>query len=187
MPRRKRQANSDLGEFLWYGFWILAFGLLSNVPWLKAVAYLLVGIVIVILAWRAVRYFRITRPLSISQVDSMSGVEFERFIAKLLTHQGYVVKRIGGLDDFGVDLIASRGDRTHAIQVKRWSQPVTIEAVRAAIAGMNFHRCDRAVVITNSEFTKPAKDLARGTNCRLIDREMLAEEIRAWQEKERAG
>jgi restriction system protein len=117
----------------------------------------------------------------------MSGVEFERFVAKLLTHQGYVVKRIGGLDDFGVNLIASRGDRRHAIQVKRWNQPVTIEAVRAAIAGMNFHRCDRAVVITNSDFTKPAKDLAQGTNCRLIDREMLAEEIKAWQEKDKAS
>lgn len=172
------KSKSDLGEFLANSLIIIIAGYFSSISWLRSLATLLLLAGLMIIVWRLVRYFKITRPLNIYGVDQMSGVEFERFIEHLLKSQGYEVKRIGGYDDFGVDLIASRGGRRHAIQVKRWNQPVTIEAVRAAIAGMSFHNCDRAVVITNSSFTKPAKDLAAGTNCRLIDRNGLAEQIR---------
>lgn len=177
--RRTRKARSDFSELLFNSAVIVVVAFFSKVPWLRSLAILLIAVGLLLIIWRLVRYFRINRPLNIYGVDQMSGVEFERFIEDLLRSQGYEVKRIGGYDDFGVDLIASRLGRRHAIQVKRWNQPVTIEAVRAAIAGMTFHKCDRAVVITNNYFTKPARELAAGTNCRLIDRKSLAAQIKA--------
>ncbi|MCL4257872.1 MAG: restriction endonuclease [Anaerolineales bacterium] len=175
--RRKRRRKSDLGEVVVNGLVIIAIGLASQTPWLRslAIALILIGALFILL--RIVRYFKVTRPLNIYGVDEMSGVEFERFIEHLLKSQGYEVKRIGGYEDYGVDLIASRGGRKHAIQVKRWNQRVHIEAVRAAVAGMTFHKCDRAVVITNNYFTRPAKELAAGTQCKLIDRDALAQQI----------
>lgn len=184
MPRRKRN-TSDAAELVWNMAWLILLGLFGTLPWLRSLAYVLIGAGVVVVIWRLVRYFKFTRPLNIAQVDEMSGPEFERFIAKLLAYQGYEVRRIGGLDDYGVDLIASRGGRKHAIQAKRWKQPVSIEAVRAAIAGMAYHHCDRAVVITSSHFTKPAKELAKGTQCLLIDRQQLALEIGKWQQAQK--
>lgn len=177
--RRRRKAKSDLPELLWNVIFIIGVGFASNIPWLRGLAFILIAVGALFIAWRLIRYFKITRPLNIHGVDEMSGPEFERFVAKLLSRQDYEVRQIGGYDDYGVDLIASRGGRSHAIQVKRWKQLVGVDAVRAAVAGMALHKCDRAVVITNSKFTWRAQKLAKANNCKLIDRNVLAEQIRA--------
>ncbi|MCW5873213.1 MAG: restriction endonuclease [Anaerolineales bacterium] len=176
--RSRRRNKSAFSELLWDGLLIVALGFASNTPWLKSIAILILALGFIYIGWRLFRYFRITRPLDIHGVDEMSGTEFERFVAHLLKSQGYSVEHIGGYDDFGVDLIASRGGRKHAIQVKRWKQPVGVDAIRAAVAGMAFHKCDRAVVITNSKFSWRAQKLAEANNCKLIDRTVLAEQIR---------
>ena len=117
-------------------------------------------------------------PLLISGVDKMSGIEFEHFIAGLLRKQGYQVREIGGYEDFGVDLIASRGQHRYAVQIKRWNQEVGVDAVRSAVTGVKFHKCTKAVVITNHYFTKRAKSLAEANDCKLIDRDELANQLR---------
>ncbi|MEX1248311.1 MAG: restriction endonuclease [Anaerolineales bacterium] len=118
------------------------------------------------------------RPLHISGVDDMSGTEFEHFIAKLLRKQGYQVQEIGGFEDYGIDLIASRGEQKYAVQAKRWSSEVGVDAVRAAVTGVKYHGCTKAVVITNNYFSQRAIALADVNDCKLINRDELASEIR---------
>jgi restriction system protein len=113
----------------------------------------------------------------------MAGKEFETYVAWLLRRQGYRVEEIGGYEDMGVDLVATntKGIR-HAIQVKCWNaREVDMNAVRAAIAGVAIHNCQRAVVITNNYFTRKAKELAEANNCKLIDRDTLADQINRLQ------
>lgn len=144
----------------------------------QAVTYVLLGLILVGGLWlyfseRSKRF----RAIKIANVDSMSGVEFEIYLKKLLNSRGYSVSIIGGSGDLGVDLIASRSAERVAIQVKRYSGAVSRRAISDAVAGMQHYRCNRAMVIASSHFTPGALTLARSTNCTLIDRDTLAEWI----------
>lgn len=137
------------------------------------------GVILLFFLMKHLANWKKMRPLHISGVDKMSGTEFEHFIAKLLRKQGYQVREIGGYEDYGVDLIASRDSHRYAVQIKRWNQEVGVNAVRSAVAGVKFHKCTKAVVITNHYFTKRAKSLAEANGCKLIDRDELANQLRA--------
>ncbi|MFZ2494887.1 MAG: restriction endonuclease [Candidatus Saccharimonadales bacterium] len=80
---------------------------------------------------------------------------------------------LGGSGDGGVDLVAQLGMEKYAIQVKRYSKPISRNAVSDAVAGKSLHRCKHAMVITNSYFTPKARDYARRTNCQVIDGKVL--------------
>ena len=77
----------------------------------------------------------------------------------------------------GVDVIASKGAEKYAIQVKRYSKPVSRTAVSDAVAGKAYHGCTAAMVVTNNYFTAGARALARSTNCQLVDRDTLTKWI----------
>ena len=108
-----------------------------------------------------------------SQIDNMSGLEFEHFVARLLPSQGYRHIRFTEHYDFGVDIIAEKAGLLWGIQVKRLSSQVKMAAVRQAVTALKHYRCDRAMVITNSDFSSSAKELAISNNCLLIDRQEL--------------
>ena len=119
------------------------------------------------------------RFLSLRLVDlhSIKPGAFEEYVAQLLDHRGYKTKVVGQAGDMGVDVIASKGPEKYAVQVKRYSKPVSRTAVSDAVAGKVYHGCNRAMVVTNNYFTKGARALARSTNCQLVDRDTLGEWI----------
>jgi HJR/Mrr/RecB family endonuclease len=117
------------------------------------------------------------RAIQIANIDSMTGMEFERYLRKLLTSQGYSVSITPGSGDLGVDLIAARGVDRIAIQVKRYNSKVSRRAISDAVAGMHHYKCNQAMVITNNTFTPGALTLARSTGCALIDRNTLSQWI----------
>ncbi|HEV2045853.1 MAG TPA: restriction endonuclease [Chthoniobacterales bacterium] len=141
----------------------------------QPVTYVSLGLILVVGLWLyfAERNKRF-RAIRIANIDSMTGIEFEAYLKKLLSSQGYSVTIIGGSGDLGVDLIASRGAERIAIQVKRYNSRISRRAISDAVAGMQHYRCNRAMVITNSHFTPGALMLARSTNCSLVDRDVLA-------------
>jgi restriction system protein len=104
----------------------------------------------------------------------MTGIDFEWYLQKLLTSQGYNVRTTPASGDFGVDLVASRNCDNIAIQVKRYNTKVSRRAISDAVAGMQHYRCNKAMVITNNYFTPGAITLARSTGCMLADRDTLA-------------
>lgn len=100
----------------------------------------------------------------------MNGHEYEYQVAKYLRGHGYTgVTVTKGSGDFGVDVIAHKGGHKYAVQCKYYSNPVGLSAVQEAVAGMTYYKCDRAMVVTNSTFTKAARDLARANNVLLLD------------------
>jgi restriction system protein len=108
-----------------------------------------------------------------SVIDIMSGVEFERYIAKLLPRQGYSHIKFTEYYDFGVDIIADKASEKWGIQVKRYNTPVKMSAIRQAVAALKHYDCDRAMVITNNSFSSSAQELAKSNNCLLIDGQQL--------------
>lgn len=110
---------------------------------------------------------------TLKEIDKMKGLDFEVFIGELLTQHGYKTQNIKGSGDFGVDVIAEKGNTKYAVQVKRYKSNVSRTAVSDAVAGKFHWDCEKAWVITNSYFTSDAKLLAKSTDCKLTDRDEL--------------
>ena len=117
---------------------------------------------------------RIITNLRLSGVDTMDGLVFEKYVAKLLKQQGYSNISLTEQYDYGVDIIATRNGIRWGIQVKRYSGLVKADAVRQVVTGLRVYGCDRAMVITNSVFSRVAVQLADSNECVLVGRKELA-------------
>lgn len=108
----------------------------------------------------------------------MTGFEYEKFCAKELKRKGfYDIKVTRKSGDQGVDIIASKLGSRYAIQCKCYSYPIGNKAVQQVYAGARYYHCEKALVISNSTFTKSAKELADATGVILwenIGREYVA-------------
>ncbi len=82
---------------------------------------------------------------------------------------GFTIQRTKIVGDQGVDLIAIKDDRKIAIQCKYYTNSVGNKAVQEIIAGADFYGCPEKAVITNSYFTKSAKQLAASLNVILVE------------------
>lgn len=111
---------------------------------------------------------------STSDIDSLSWREFEYYVADKLKARGYTNVHLTEHYDLGIDVIATKDGVVWGVQIKHYSNAVSIEAVRQAVAGLKVYGCDRAMVVTNNFFTSPAKELAKSNNCVLIDRQEIA-------------
>ncbi|MDB5334635.1 MAG: hypothetical protein JWN70_254 [Planctomycetaceae bacterium] len=102
--------------------------------------------------------------------STLRGCDFELFLKDVFEELGFNVRTTKISGDQGVDLVASKGQVRIAIQAKGWANNVSNSAVQAVVAGKLHYDCTSCVVITNSSYTRSARELARSTNCRLIDR-----------------
>ena len=123
----------------------------------------------------------LARAITLAGVDTMTGREFERYIERVMSDRGYSVSLTPASNDFGVDIVADMNGVKHAVQVKRRKSKITGAAVSAAVAGKAYYGCEKAMVVTNSEFTEPATQLARANGCILINRTELAQWIIDYQ------
>jgi hypothetical protein len=103
----------------------------------------------------------------------LRGAEFEGFLAEVFETLGFSVQTTKASGDQGVDLIVVKGDNRLAIQAKGYEGSVGNTAVQEAFSGMTFYGCNSCVVITNSEFTRGAYELAKGTGCYLVDGQLI--------------
>jgi restriction system protein len=116
---------------------------------------------------------RVLRLLDMAAVDTMPGLEFEKWVGVQLQARGYQV-RLTPINDYGVDIVAKKEGIKTAVQVKRYRKVLDQKPVREAVAGMMHYKCSRSMVVTNSHFTEAAKVLAKSNHCELIDRPRLA-------------
>ncbi len=112
--------------------------------------------------------------ISISKIDSLDGEDFEDFLYYLLRDKGFKVERTKRSHDYGADLIVSSKHETIAIQCKLYyRKSVSNSAIQEASSAREYYGTTKAVVITNSYFTKPAEILATKIGVKLINREGL--------------
>lgn len=109
----------------------------------------------------------------------LTGVPFEQFLVAVFWEHGYQVSTTKTSGDQGIDLILSHGPRRIAVQAKGYvGGTVGNGAVQEAHTGKFFYNCHTAAVITNSTFTRAARELASGVGCALIDGDELPNLIR---------
>ena len=110
-------------------------------------------------------------------IDKMSGHTFEEFISAILSDLGYSCQATKKSGDFGADLIVEKENTKSIIQLKRYSQKVSVSAIQEITTAQNYYGIHNAWVITNNYFTKPAIELAKSNNIQLLDRDKLVDII----------
>ena len=103
----------------------------------------------------------------------MEGLTFERYLEVLFRNLGYKAERTQASGDFGADLIISKGGIRTIVQAKRYSKNVGVKAIQEVVAAQKIYNGTKAMVVTNSGYTKQAQVLARANNVELWNREHL--------------
>ncbi|MDT5132453.1 MAG: restriction system protein, partial [Mycobacterium sp.] len=115
------------------------------------------------------------------EIDTMTGDDFEHYVAAKLRAAGYRVAATRATGDFGVDLIARKGKERIAVQCKRHGRRIGAAAVQQVVAGSRLHGCTSTMVVSNQEFTPAAIELAHVHSCQLVGRQQLPK----WSRRQR--
>lgn len=105
--------------------------------------------------------------------DGLSGIDFESLLQQQLSVEGFTVTGTPITGDQGADIIAEKKGKKFVIQAKKYTGLVGNKAVQEVVAAKNYYLGDFAVVVTNSNFTPAAKDLAQKNKVILIDSNSL--------------
>jgi len=114
---------------------------------------------------------------SITDVDLMTGIEFEFFVSELFKKDGYKTIITQASYDQGIDVVAEKNGKKYGIQAKCYSGAVSNSAVQEVVAGINYYGCSKGIVVTNNYFTKSALELSKSNGIILWDRDMLKQKI----------
>lgn len=165
---------------LWLAGILLSIHLLSNIAvQLAFIAFATVFGYFGVKWYLKKRHQRKVLAVDFMEIDAMAGHSFEHYIADLLRLRGYDTRVTRGSGDNGVDVIAVRDGVSWAIQCKRLASKADRRAISDAVSATSsvMFNCNKAMVVTNSYFTKAAIEYARSTDCLLIDRDQLSKWI----------
>jgi HJR/Mrr/RecB family endonuclease len=112
--------------------------------------------------------------ITISDLDSLSGIEFENLIADKFHVLGFKVESTPKTGDYGADLIVENKEGTRFIvQCKRFNSKVNLKAVQEVIGAMGHYAGDIGIVITNNTFLNSAIKLAESHDIELWNGQRL--------------
>ncbi len=117
----------------------------------------------------------------IERIDRMTGEQFEIFMEDYFRKQGFKVTRTPLSGDYGIDLIIENDFSKIGVQVKRYSEKVSLSAVQEVIGGLRHYGLSSGMVVTNSTFQSSAIQLAKDNNITLWNRDMLVRKIAGQQ------
>lgn len=177
MPRRRKSQPSPLDEPL-FVVAILITLLIIFLPW-ELKLLILGGIALLALLYIAyfARKRRRLKESGIEQIDHMDGKQFENRLEILFGDLGYRVELTPYSGDWGADLIVAKNGIRTAVQAKRYSKAVGVEAVQEAVTAKAKYHCVAALVVTNSIYTRQARELAAANRVELWDRDWLIEKL----------
>jgi len=111
--------------------------------------------------------------ITITQLDMMTGAEFQDALAKIFQNQGYKITRTPLSNDYGADLILEKFGKKIVVQAKRYEKTVPNRAIQEAHTAKDYFTCDEAWIITQSKLSKNSISMANKLNVKIIDREKL--------------
>jgi restriction system protein len=189
MPKRRRKSDDStsmivVAILLFIGAIIAYRQEQWSLFWSCVVLCLTMLIIISVLALIHLHKNEKIRRAGMDEIDLMSGIEFEKYLQLLLRDKGYTNVRLTQSYDLGIDIIAEKDGDIWGIQAKRYKGSVGLDSVRQVVTALRHYKCTRAMVITNSYFTKNAQTIAGSIDCLLIDRAALINMILEKQRRE---
>ncbi len=152
--------------FWWYFLILVFFAILLAVLFLQAKK--------IFNKLRKQQINRFLRNITIDNINSLSGSEFEEFLYYLFLNIGFEVTLTPKSHDYGADLILKIHNKTIVVQSKLYtSHSIGISSVQEVYSSIKYYTADLGVVVTNSKFTKNSINLANSTNILLWDKNML--------------
>ncbi len=106
--------------------------------------------------------------------------KYEEYIKTLLHNGGFVAKRTRSSGDYGVDVLATKGGASFAVQCKLFNRPVGVKAVQEVVSGRIFYKADYAIVVSNNSFTPAAQTLARKLDVTLVHHKNLISRLKSF-------
>jgi restriction system protein len=101
---------------------------------------------------------------TLTEVDAMTGTEFEELVAGLCRRDGCTdVRRVGGANDNGADVVGRLPDgRSVVIQCKRYAPTSAIASreLRDLLGARVHFEADVAVFVTTTRFSRPSEKFA---------------------------
>lgn len=101
----------------------------------------------------------------------MEPREYEELVAKYYKSKGYETELTPYTGDYGVDVIARKGDEKIAIQAKMYgssSRKVNRETMMQLVGAKEFHECNKAVIATDGECMLDAIEVAKRLNIEIL-------------------
>lgn len=177
MARRRKKDQFDPVQSLVYLLMLGSFFGMYNLTKTFVAASIAAGCVLgvyisVIYVLNKQRTERLKRS-GIADIDKMDGRQFELYLGHLFRGHGYIAEVTQSAGDYGADLIISRGAHKIVVQAKRYSKNVGLKAVQEVYTAMNHYNASEAWVVTNSDYTEQAYNLAKSNGVRLINRPKL--------------
>jgi restriction system protein len=114
---------------------------------------------------------------AIDSIESMTGREFEEYLAELFKKLGYGVELTTYVGDQGADLLLTKNGHKTCVQAKRYSSNVNNKAIQEVVASIAHYGANKAMVVTTGRFTNGAVQLAKSNGVVLVDKDELAKLI----------
>jgi restriction system protein len=140
----------------------------------------IIALIVLHLLWQALALLWKRRRLlqsGIAEIDLMTGRQFEEYLEALFNKLGYQVELTRYVGDYGVDLVVRKESEKTAVQAKRYKRQVGVQAIGEVLRAKGNYGCSRAMLVTNSHFTRQAQEEARTHGIVLWDREELVRKL----------
>jgi HJR/Mrr/RecB family endonuclease len=109
-----------------------------------------------------------------AHVPSMSPLEYEQYVARLLKEAGWQVKHCGAAGDQGCDVLAYRDGFRLVVQCKLYRGRVGNAAVQEIVGARRHYRAHLMAVVAPAGFTPSALALARSNGVHLLHHAQIA-------------
>jgi len=110
------------------------------------------------------------------ELEKLDNMQFEHYMARLFALKGYEVKYTPIENDYGADLIITRGNEIVAVRCLLGKDILDKDAVEAALESMKHYAVRKVMIVTNQMFTRDAIKFSRKNPVILVDRPALIED-----------
>jgi len=115
---------------------------------------------------------------TINEIDQLSGLDFEKYVAYMFQKKGYKTELTKESHDRGADIIAEKGKECIIIQAKRQKKSVSKQALYDVYFARKSYKGTSACIVTNSELTAQAMNVANENGIQVYDRSKIRAFIR---------
>ena len=105
------------------------------------------------------------------------GKQFEVYMGRFFIYQGNRVTFTKAGGDYGADLVIERDGVRTVVQCRQRKENTGVDGVQAVNSAKEVYHATRALIVSTSEFTKSALNLAKIHNVECWDGRQLLEEL----------
>jgi len=116
--------------------------------------------------------------MTYEEIESLSPAKFEKLVVLVLQKLEYETTHISLANDIGIDIIAKKSHETIAVQVKKYeNRRINLAMIYHTYGAAAYYGCSKAVIITLSELTSKAEQVAKKLNVEIWGRATLLNHV----------